>query len=149
VLRSISRTGSTARCYVAHKSGHTRKYHVDIPIDNLGPKGTPVKTLTHGKISAVTYGQSRLMRLIWNVRVVNDAEDDDGVMAGTRPPTPVERISAEQAASLEAFMEEVKLPVAGFLKHFKVASIEDLPLAMFPLAIRQLENRRRKMGEVA
>ena len=131
------------RCYVAHSGGHTREYHVDIPIDNLGPKGAPVKTLTHGKISAVTYGQSRLMRMIWNVRVVNDVEDDDGVLAGRKP---IAMITEAQAADLRSFLEEVKVPESEFLKRKKIADLESLPATMLPLALSELERRRKKMG---
>jgi hypothetical protein len=129
-------------CMVSHSAGHTRKYHLDVPMDMTGPKGELNKTRTHGMISAVTYGQSRLMRMIWNVRVIDDPEDDDGNAAG-----PVECITEQQAADLALFLEEVKVPEPEFLKRWKCKSLELVPKAVYPLAINQLENRRKRMQE--
>lgn len=131
-------------CYVSHTAGHTRKYHVDIPIDTMGPKGQPVKTATHGTISAVTYGQSRLMRMIWNVRVIDDPEDDDGNAAGAKP---VATITENQAADFRAMLEEVKVSEAEYLKRKKLSSLENMPAVMHSLAVHELERRRNSMGE--
>ena len=133
-------------CYVSHKDGHTRQYHLDVPIDVLGPKGNPVKTKTHGVISAVTYGQSRLMRMIWNVRVLNDPEDDDGNAAGAKP---VKMITAEQALDLETQLQDLKIPVDEFCKRQKVESLEALPASVLPLVQSQLDNRRAKMEKAS
>ncbi len=71
-------------CYVAHRSGFRRTYHVDMPADGKGAKGGDVMTKTHAVGSALTYGQRYLLKLIFNVAIGNEGEeeDDDGNAAG-------------------------------------------------------------------
>ncbi|MCI0540822.1 MAG: ERF family protein [Verrucomicrobiales bacterium] len=74
-------------CIVAHSGGplgvgHERLYRCDVPIDNVGPKGLPNKTATHGFGSSLSYGERYLIKLIFNIRLIG--EDDDG--QGGREP---------------------------------------------------------------
>ncbi len=124
-------------CDVSHTAGHTRRYHLDVPIDTKGPKGNDVKTATHGVISAVTYGQSRLMRMIWNVRVIDDPEDDDGNAAGG-----VELITEHELANLRALLQETTGTEDEFMRHFKIKSMDRIPRTMLPVCISALEQRR-------
>jgi hypothetical protein len=64
-------------CYVSHREGHTRTYHVDMPADGKGAKGGDVMTKTHATGAAMTYGQRYLFRLIFNLAV---GEDNDGTI---------------------------------------------------------------------
>lgn len=66
-------------CYVSHRAGHTRTYHVDMPADGKGAKGGDVMTKTHATGAAMTYGQRYLFRLIFNLAV---GEDNDGNVSG-------------------------------------------------------------------
>lgn len=61
-------------CYVSHRGGHTRTYHVDMPSDGKGARGNDVMTKTHATGAAMTYGQRYLFRLIFNLAV---GEDND------------------------------------------------------------------------
>lgn len=63
-------------CYVSHRDGHSRTYHIDMPADGKGAKGGDVMTKTHATGSAMTYGMRYLLKLIFNVAIGED--DDDG-----------------------------------------------------------------------
>lgn len=67
-------------CRCSHKKGHTRESFTDLPIDNVGIKGTPNKTQVHGIGSTISYGQRYLIKLLFNLAL--DEEDDDGQAAG-------------------------------------------------------------------
>lgn len=71
-------------CYVSHSAGHTRTYHVDMPADGKGAKGGDVMTKTHAAGSAMSYGMRYLLKLIFNVAVGVDL-DDDGNGASDNP----------------------------------------------------------------
>jgi len=66
-------------CYVTHRDGFKRVYHLDMPADGKGAKGGDVMTRTHATGSAVTYGMRYLLKMIFNVAV--GADDDDGNQA--------------------------------------------------------------------
>jgi hypothetical protein len=63
-------------CYVTHRDGHARTYHVDMPADGKGAKGGDVMTKTHAAGAAMSYGMRYLLKMIFNVAVGED--DDDG-----------------------------------------------------------------------
>ena len=65
-------------CYVSHQGGYTRTYHVDMPADGKGAKGNDVMTKTHAAGSAMSYGQRYLLKLIFNIAIGIDPDDDDG-----------------------------------------------------------------------
>ncbi len=91
---------------VAHIGGHVEHKYVDVPIDNLGPKGSPNKTKTHGWKSAVTYGRSTLLGMIFNLSMVDG--DDDGNAAGN------DEASEELMESINTL--KVELIKAGVIK---------------------------------
>ena len=72
-------------CDVLHSAGHSRTYHYDAPIDDSGIKGEKNKTLTHGRGSAISYGQRYLTKMIFNLTI--GGEDDDGNGASAPIPT--------------------------------------------------------------
>ena len=63
-------------CVVAHKSGHSRTYQIDMPNDGKGAKGGDVMTKTHATGAATTYGMRYLLKMIFNVAIGED--DTDG-----------------------------------------------------------------------
>lgn len=56
----------------------TRRHHFFVPFTNLGFKGLPNMTMTHAKMSAITYARRGLLKMIFNLA----EEDDDGNRAG-------------------------------------------------------------------
>lgn len=121
-------------CHLSHRGGHSRTYHIDMPADGKGAKGGDVMTKTHATGSAITYGQRYLLKAMFNVAVGDDTDGNQ----------PIERINEEQAANLQALMEEVNANKTAFLRFFKISKIDDLGVAAFPDAIRMLEAKRKK-----
>ncbi len=66
-------------CDVCHTGGHTRRYHVDMPVDGKGARGGDVMTKTHAMGSGISYGMRYLLRMIFNLSI---DQDDDGNAAG-------------------------------------------------------------------
>ncbi len=73
-------------CDVCHAGGHTRRYHVDMPVDGKGARGGDVMTKTHAMGSGISYGMRYLLRMIFNLAI---DQDDDGNAAGGRGKTAV------------------------------------------------------------
>lgn len=122
-------------CYVAHKGGHSRTYHADMPADGLGAKGGAVMTKTHAAGSAMSYGMRYLLKLIFNVAIGED--DDDGNDAGTA------KVNAEQAANIRALIEETGSDEKKFLKWIKASKIEAINEAAYADCVAMLERKRK------
>ncbi len=67
-------------CDVLHRSGYSRQYKSEMPLDLTGIKGSVNKTGIHATASAYTYAKRYLIGMIFNLTIAN--EDDDGVKAG-------------------------------------------------------------------
>lgn len=90
-------------CDCMHEAGHTKQYHVDLPIDSAGIKGSVNKTGVHAAGSTFSYARRYLTMMIFNVVLTN--EDDDGNGSGPEPaPEPV--ITSGQAAQLDALLQK-------------------------------------------
>ena len=130
------------RCYVSHRDGHTRTYHIDMPADGKGAKGGDVMTKTHATGSAMSYGMRYLLKMIFNVAVGED--DDDGNSAD------VVCITESQAADLKSLAEEVNADVPAFLKYIgktgkvTIGNLDEIPANMFKDAVAALERKRKK-----
>jgi ERF superfamily len=68
-------------CDVCHAGGHTRRYHIDMPVDGKGARGGDVMTKTHAMGSGVSSGMRYLLKMIFNLAIDHD---DDGNAAGGR-----------------------------------------------------------------
>src|SRR5882762_8626465 len=71
-------------CDACHAGGHTRRYHVDMPVDGKGARGGDVMTKTHAMGSGISYGMRYLLRMIFNLAI---DQDDDGNAAGGHAKT--------------------------------------------------------------
>lgn len=74
-------------CYVSHEAGHTRTYRASVPSDGKGAKGGDVMTKTHAFGSGTAYGMRYLLKMIFNVAIGIDMDDDDGNGAADPIPT--------------------------------------------------------------
>lgn len=92
-------------CDVTHEDGHSKNYHVDLPIDMTGIKGSANKTKMHGTASTLTYGQRYLTTLIFNLKLKGD--DGDGNDAS------IKKINDEQAATLKEYLDVMDDKVRG------------------------------------
>jgi hypothetical protein len=70
------------QCYVSHNAGHSRTYRIDMPADGKGAKGNDVMTRTHAVGSGAQYGMRYLLKMIFNVAIGEDKDDDGNGAAG-------------------------------------------------------------------
>ena len=120
---------------VRHSQGHAETFKRFAPIDNVGPKGTPTKTLLHGCESSMKYMQRKLLESIFGV---SEGEDDDGNAAGQS-----RRISGEKAAELEGLMADYAnidtngpRRLLGFAEVERVEDLQESQVGMFEKALR-------------
>lgn len=64
---------------VSHAAGHSKSYHLDLPLDDVGAKGAVNKTKVHATGSTNSYARRYLVCMIFNV---STSDDDDGNGAG-------------------------------------------------------------------
>jgi len=81
---------------VLHRDGHQKTYHLDVPLDGEGIKGTVNKTKIHAKASSVTYCRRILLCMIWNI----PTQDDDGNSAGEKEPIKFPKPSDEEMQTI-------------------------------------------------
>lgn len=120
---------------LAHRGGHDERTSLNLPMDASGGK-----TAVHAMASSVSYGKRYTGFAI--LGIASEDEDDDGKAAGAG-----ETISEAQCKELAALMEDFDSEqTIGFCKYFKVASVEDLPVAAFErakAAIAKSKSRRQ------
>jgi len=122
---------------VYHEKGHSQTYSVNLPIDDKGPKGTPVKTKIHGTKSAFSYGRGILLCGIFNIPT-NEDIDDDGNSAG------IQYLSVDQVTEINDRLEETKGNVPLFLKNFNAATVETIPAPQYTRALNMLKAKAGK-----
>lgn len=57
---------------VSHSGGHSRKHHIDLPLDIAGAQGTTNKTKVQATGSTNAYGRRYLKLMIFNVSTMDD-----------------------------------------------------------------------------
>jgi hypothetical protein len=125
------------RATVRHRDGHKDESpFVDVAVDKTGLKGNDNKTLTHAEGSSFTYGRRYLTCMIFDVATGLDTDGN-----GQKPKG--EPISEQQAADLNALLDEVKADRVKFLKWCQVESIEDIPAKWYKTCVNQLESKRK------
>jgi hypothetical protein len=119
---------------LAHRDGHEERTSLNLPMDVSGGK-----TAVHAMASSVSYGKRYTGFAITGI--ASEDEDDDGKAAGAG-----QTISEEQRDELVKMMDAKDFDmdrVAGFCKHFKVPTIDDLPAAKFEDAKAAIAKARR------
>lgn len=66
---------------LSHSAGHNRRYHLDMPLDDVGAQGKVNKTKVHATGSTSSYARRYLVCMIFNVTT---EDDDDGNKGGGR-----------------------------------------------------------------
>lgn len=121
-------------CMVTHRAGHSRMCRADLPLDNVGIKGTPNKTGVQGFGSTMTYGQRYITKLVFNI--VIGGEDNDG-----NGPT----LSDEQIKTIEARLKDANTNRADFLAFWRVERLEQIPAFNFPVIMDMLDKRAKRI----
>ncbi len=110
-------------CDVRHVGGHCERYHLDLPLDGIGAKGNAIGSMNpiQAAISTMSYGQRKLLCLIFNITLTN--EDDDGQAMSV--------VSEEQIAILKDWIFKTRSNLAAFLKWADVDALEKFPASKF------------------
>jgi len=119
-------------CVLRHVDGHEERASFPVPVDTKAAMSDAQK---NG--AALTYG--RRQSLIAVLGLTTADEDVDGA-GGTAAPS--DRITPQQAADLDALIEEVGADRQKFLQWAGVQRIEDLPAEKYAVAVRMLERKR-------
>lgn len=104
---------------VSHRGGHSKRHHLDGPLDDAGKDGTKNKTGIQAMGSTVSYLRRYLVCMIFNVATADD-NDGNGGGSGTRMD---EAKVADHMAAMDAAADD-----ASLMKAFGVAwnAAEDL-----------------------
>lgn len=76
-------------CEVSHRAGHSKNYHMDLPIDNAGINGTKNKTGMHGAGSTIAYGRRYIVCNVFNIAIKD--EDTDGNVPQQKQSAPSQK----------------------------------------------------------
>jgi hypothetical protein len=125
----------------ASLGGFTKKYHVDMPADGKGAKGGDVMTKTHATGSAFTYGQRRLVILIFNLATIDD--DDDGNRAGQNSAM----INEKQVAAIQKMIVDTGADIPKFCEYMGVERIEEILAKHYNNAMAALRKKADKKGK--
>ena len=118
-------------CVLTHEKGHSERVSLQAGADQSGKKNN-IQALG----STVSYLQR--YTLFSATGLAAKSMDDDGQTAET------ELITDNQAADLNALLDEVKANKQAFCAYFKINKIEELPAKAFTQAIAMTEAKRRK-----
>lgn len=103
----------------------------------------PVKSDPQGIGSATTYARRYALAAMVGVA----PEDDDGNAASHQEKTaPPPKVTAKQAADLEALLSETESDRDGFLNWLKTDAIENIPAKDFQRAVKALEKKRQQVA---
>lgn len=102
---------------LSHVAGHTRRYFLDLPLDDAGIRGNENKTKVHATGSSISYARRYLTMMMFNASTF---DDKDGNRPKTVPPEP-DKDYAQWEADLVALADE---GLAALEKGFKAAKHE-------------------------
>lgn len=123
---------------LSHRDGHSEETTIALPHDATGSKNA-----VQAVGSSTSYGKRYTAAALLNL--TSHGEDDDGKAAGG-PQT----ISAEQIETLRARIVEIgNVDLPAFLKHLKVARLDDLEARYFKDAMSALDIKAARAKQEA
>lgn len=120
---------------VSHRSGHSKHYEFNIPLDGAGIKGNRNMTPTHAYASTLSYGERYAKCKVFGIAT----KDDDGNAAGAKP---VELINADQVEKLKSSIMDADANLEKFLRFFKIETLEGLPASQYGRATSMLDEKK-------
>ena len=122
----------TIEAILTHRNGHSESTAITLPHETSGSKNA-VQAIG----STTTYGKRYTICSLLNIAT---GEDDDA----NSYQTPVDYITEEQVANIEALITELGRKKEDFAKFMKVPAIAYLPSHLYSVAINKLEMSRAK-----
>jgi hypothetical protein len=121
-----------------HNAGHCVKYHIDLPVDGIGPQGNPIGGMNavQGAISSVSgYGQRVLTCMIFDLAIAETDQDGNSQH---------ELVGEEEIAMLKELIESTDTNLKRFLEWAAIDELKDMSRDFFPAAISQLRRKASK-----
>lgn len=122
---------------ISHEGGHVRNGTGEIPVDGAGSQGKVNKTGTQAFGSTATYGRRYLLCMLFNI---STGDDRDG--NAVDEPVDVSVITAEQAATIRALIEETGSDIEKLCQYLKVEAIPDILQSEFARVVTMLEKKK-------
>ena len=123
----------TVKCILSHALGFSKSTSLSAAPDDSGGKNS-IQAIGSTVHYLERYTAFSLLG------IASKDQDDDGHGAGDSP----DKITAEQAADLEALLTEVGANRAAFLKFIKCESVEDILAKNYANAIAAIEQKRKQ-----
>ncbi len=128
-------------CDVRHVAGHCVRYHRDLAVDGIGPKGNAIGGMNRvqGAISTGSYGQRILTCDIFDIVVAGTDKDGQGGYVTPDQIGEINDLLIETDANLDSFLQWVGAP-----------SVDKIPEAHLPRVLDMLRRKQaRKKGGAA
>lgn len=125
------------KCRVRHSAGHSEDHFIDLYNDGVGAKGNPIGNMNRvqGQVSTMSYGQRKLLCLIFNIRVAGEDNDAQGA-----------KIDGEHVRQINDLLIDTKTDLKKFCAWAKVESLDEMPVTFFDEAVRMLKAKASKNG---
>lgn len=140
-------------CDLSHDAGHVRRYHLDLPADAAGAKGTSNKTPVQGIMSSISFGRRNLKILMFDLVIVGDDADgnrrhaptnaraaDDAVIDGEA----IAVIDQKQVDELRDLLHECGVTAVKFCEVYAIEKLPELPAASYAKACKDLLAHKAK-----
>lgn len=125
----------TVTCVLSHEDGHSEETTLSAPSDTTGNKNA-IQAIG----STITYlSRYSLMASLG----LSASEDDDGRAAGNVEKT----ITAEQAATILALLDETDSDIEQFCKMGNIEAVPQMLARDFDAAVRLLNQKKARMGQ--
>lgn len=122
-------------CVLRHVDGHEERASFPVPVDS----GSRMSA-AQANGAALTYGRRQSLIAVLGLTTA------DGDVDGADVGAPADRITPQQAADLDALIDEVGADQRKFLQWAGVERLEDLTQDKYQAAVRVLERRRQQGG---
>lgn len=121
----------TITCIISHAGGHSVQSTTPMTLENKAGCSPQQKY-------GIAYTYAQRYSLIQALGLTSCDEDADG----NQPETPEPVVTENQAANLQALIDEVKADKAAFLRWAGCASLAEVPASKFPAAVAALQAKR-------
>lgn len=126
--------GITVTGVLSHRSGHSERTSIKLPADGSGGKNA-----VQAVASSVSYGKRYAAAALLNL--TSHGEDDDAYRAA------VEFVTEDQAATLNALIDDVKADKPAFLKYMGAMTVAEIPAKHYARAVQMLQAKRKAGGQ--
>lgn len=140
--RTSSRVGEPIEvtCIISHRDGHSEENTLQAGRDESGNKNS-----IQAVGSTITFLQRYSLKAALGLAA---SIDDDGAMASpvasdqpSPSPTPIV-VDEKQAADLRERIMDADADLPGFLRHFKIGRVEDMPASEYDRAVALLAKKK-------